>query len=308
MSMSPPQSRRRLVQGTDSGGCFVVVVSLGLAQPPGGGGCQDQPGRSGHSGLRAAKCVALTFDDGPTPFTDRLLRILNDNDAKGNVLPDRQTKLLRIPRPLAVLPRPAWEIGGHTWEHPNMTTIPEADIPTAQQGDCSNRRGHGAGSDPVPARWRVVHSGPYRSRPSGLAEIPLGRHPVRLDQRFQHRRHPLHAHESGQARFGCPVARHLLQHCGSGLPVPTGTQGQWLPWSPSAISWENVHPDPATAAVTTGRRLTTSRHCVDQIPARPRRLAEAGLQPAHHRHPQPESRRAQIAPSAPLSPRPLIDA
>ena len=27
-----------------------------------------------------AKCVALTFDDGPTPFTDRLLRVLADND------------------------------------------------------------------------------------------------------------------------------------------------------------------------------------------------------------------------------------
>jgi hypothetical protein len=28
------------------------------------------------------KCVALTFDDGPTPFTDRLLGVLGDADAK----------------------------------------------------------------------------------------------------------------------------------------------------------------------------------------------------------------------------------
>ena len=28
------------------------------------------------------KCVALTFDDGPSPYTDRLLQILKDNDAK----------------------------------------------------------------------------------------------------------------------------------------------------------------------------------------------------------------------------------
>ena len=28
------------------------------------------------------KCVALTFDDGPSPYTDRLLKILQDNDAK----------------------------------------------------------------------------------------------------------------------------------------------------------------------------------------------------------------------------------
>ena len=36
------------------------------------------------------KCVALTFDDGPSPYTDRLLQILEDNDAKVDVLPDRQ--------------------------------------------------------------------------------------------------------------------------------------------------------------------------------------------------------------------------
>ncbi len=28
------------------------------------------------------KCVSLTFDDGPSPFTDRLLRVLADGDAK----------------------------------------------------------------------------------------------------------------------------------------------------------------------------------------------------------------------------------
>ena len=28
------------------------------------------------------KCVALTFDDGPGPFDERLLQILKDNDAK----------------------------------------------------------------------------------------------------------------------------------------------------------------------------------------------------------------------------------
>ena len=28
------------------------------------------------------KCIALTFDDGPSPYTDRLLQVLKDNDAK----------------------------------------------------------------------------------------------------------------------------------------------------------------------------------------------------------------------------------
>jgi peptidoglycan/xylan/chitin deacetylase (PgdA/CDA1 family) len=57
------------------------------------------------------KCVALTFDDGPSPYTDRLLQILTDNDAKST--------FFLIGNKVAA---------NHTWEHPNMTTIPPEDI------------------------------------------------------------------------------------------------------------------------------------------------------------------------------------
>lgn len=73
------------------------------------------------------KCVALTFDDGPTPYTDRLLKILNDNDAKatffmiGNKVAARPAGAKRVADA-------GMEIGNHTWEHPNMTTIPPQDI------------------------------------------------------------------------------------------------------------------------------------------------------------------------------------
>ena len=73
------------------------------------------------------KCIALTFDDGPSPYTDRLLKILKDNDAKatffliGNKVaanPDGARRIAEV----------GMEIGSHTWEHPNMTTIPIDDI------------------------------------------------------------------------------------------------------------------------------------------------------------------------------------
>jgi peptidoglycan/xylan/chitin deacetylase (PgdA/CDA1 family) len=75
-----------------------------------------------------AKCVALTFDDGPTPFTDRLLRILRDNDAKATFFLIGN-KVARDPAAARRIADAGMEIGGHTWEHPNMTTIPVADIP-----------------------------------------------------------------------------------------------------------------------------------------------------------------------------------
>ena len=74
------------------------------------------------------KCVALTFDDGPGPYTDRLLKILKDND-------DAATFFL-IGNKVAANPAGAkriadagMEIASHTWEHPNMTTIPPKEIP-----------------------------------------------------------------------------------------------------------------------------------------------------------------------------------
>jgi peptidoglycan/xylan/chitin deacetylase (PgdA/CDA1 family) len=76
----------------------------------------------------AVKCVALTFDDGPSPYTDRLLQVLKDNDAKatffliGNKVAANPTGAKRIVEA-------GMEVGNHTWEHPNMTTIPTQDIP-----------------------------------------------------------------------------------------------------------------------------------------------------------------------------------
>jgi peptidoglycan/xylan/chitin deacetylase (PgdA/CDA1 family) len=76
-----------------------------------------------------AKCVALTFDDGPTPFTDRLLRVLSDNDAKATFFLIGN-KVVRDPDSAKRIADAGMEVGNHTWEHPNMTTIPPEAIPT----------------------------------------------------------------------------------------------------------------------------------------------------------------------------------
>ena len=129
MSMSPPQSRRRLVQGHRFWWLLVVVVLVGAGATAG----RAVVARIGQAGpdtvdCARAKCVALTFDDGPTPFTDRLLRILNDNDAKATFFLIGN-KVAQDPQGARRIAQAGMEIGGHTWEHPNMTTIPEADIP-----------------------------------------------------------------------------------------------------------------------------------------------------------------------------------
>jgi peptidoglycan/xylan/chitin deacetylase (PgdA/CDA1 family) len=78
---------------------------------------------------KLVKCVALTFDDGPSPFTDRLLQILKDNNAKATFFLIGN-KVAANPGGAKRIADAGMEIGNHTWEHPNMTTIPPVDIPS----------------------------------------------------------------------------------------------------------------------------------------------------------------------------------
>jgi peptidoglycan/xylan/chitin deacetylase (PgdA/CDA1 family) len=92
-------------------------------------------GLTGHVRLTAedvdcskVKCVALTFDDGPGPYTDRLLQILRDNDAKATFFLIGN-KVAANPAGAKRIVDAGMEVGSHTWEHPNMTTIPPEAIP-----------------------------------------------------------------------------------------------------------------------------------------------------------------------------------
>jgi peptidoglycan/xylan/chitin deacetylase (PgdA/CDA1 family) len=91
------------------------------------GGLTGHVTRADSLSCAVVKCVALTFDDGPGPYTDRLLQILKDSDAKatffliGNKVAANPTGARRIAEA-------GMEIGSHTWEHPNMTTIPTEDV------------------------------------------------------------------------------------------------------------------------------------------------------------------------------------
>jgi peptidoglycan/xylan/chitin deacetylase (PgdA/CDA1 family) len=94
------------------------------------GGLTGHVTRADDLSCSAVKCVALTFDDGPGPYTDRLLQILKDSD-----IPGAKATFFLIGNKVAANPAGAkriadagMEIGSHTWEHPNMTTIPPGDI------------------------------------------------------------------------------------------------------------------------------------------------------------------------------------
>jgi peptidoglycan/xylan/chitin deacetylase (PgdA/CDA1 family) len=93
------------------------------------------------------KCVALTFDDGPSPFTDRLLGILADNGAKATFFLIGN-KVAANPDGAGRIAEAGMEIGSHTWEHPNMTTIPPGDV-TSQLSKANDAITAATGHTPV---------------------------------------------------------------------------------------------------------------------------------------------------------------
>jgi peptidoglycan/xylan/chitin deacetylase (PgdA/CDA1 family) len=96
------------------------------------------------------KCVAFTFDDGPTPYTDRLLQILRENDAKATFFLIGN-KVAANPAGAKRIVEAGMEVGNHTWEHPNMTTIPPDDIP-GQLSKASDAIKNATGQ--MPKLWR----------------------------------------------------------------------------------------------------------------------------------------------------------
>jgi peptidoglycan/xylan/chitin deacetylase (PgdA/CDA1 family) len=91
------------------------------------GGLTGHVTRAEDLSCSVVKCVALTFDDGPSPFDDRLLEILKDDDAKATFFLIGN-KVAANPAGAKRIADAGMEIGSHTWEHPNMTTIPAEDI------------------------------------------------------------------------------------------------------------------------------------------------------------------------------------
>ena len=73
------------------------------------------------------KCVALTFDDGPGPYTDRLLEILREHRARATffLIGD---KVAADPAAAARIAAAGMEIGNHTWSHPDMTMLGPQEI------------------------------------------------------------------------------------------------------------------------------------------------------------------------------------
>ncbi|MEV6987205.1 polysaccharide deacetylase family protein [Sphaerisporangium sp. NPDC051017] len=73
------------------------------------------------------KCIALTFDDGPGPYTGKVLDILRAHHTKVTffLVGEHVRKYAGTVRRMA---REGHQIGDHTWDHPHLTTLYDDEI------------------------------------------------------------------------------------------------------------------------------------------------------------------------------------
>lgn len=67
-------------------------------------------------------CVALTFDDGPGPYTEQVLDILKENDAHATFFVLGKN-VLNFPNILQRTHAEGHDIGNHSWDHKNLKTL-----------------------------------------------------------------------------------------------------------------------------------------------------------------------------------------
>jgi len=82
----------------------------------------EQRGEPVFCGAGHSNAVALTFDDGPGPYTAQIIRILREGRARATffVVANR----LRYWPSLAREETEVGAVGNHTWSHPRLTTLP----------------------------------------------------------------------------------------------------------------------------------------------------------------------------------------
>ncbi|MER6219977.1 polysaccharide deacetylase family protein [Streptomyces sp900105755] len=81
---------------------------------------------TGDVDCRRAKCVALSFDGGPSPTTPKLLDILRQQHLHATFFVQGRGHISKYPGILRRIAQEGDEIGNHTWTHPRLTDLDEA--------------------------------------------------------------------------------------------------------------------------------------------------------------------------------------
>ncbi|MFI6320655.1 polysaccharide deacetylase family protein [Nonomuraea sp. NPDC050556] len=102
------------------GKLITLILAALIAVVPTAAGAQARTKRL--VDCATARCVALTFDDGPSRYTTKLLDLLDEAGAKGTFFVVGQNTA-RYPDVLKRMVAEGHELGSHTQNHANLTRL-----------------------------------------------------------------------------------------------------------------------------------------------------------------------------------------
>ncbi|MFD6152098.1 polysaccharide deacetylase family protein [Streptomyces sp. NPDC060243] len=77
---------------------------------------------------RKAKCIALTFDAGPSKHTPQLLKILKEKKVHATFFLLGKNHIERYPKLVKQISDEGHEVAEHTWSHRRLTDLSEKDV------------------------------------------------------------------------------------------------------------------------------------------------------------------------------------
>ncbi|MGW6912037.1 polysaccharide deacetylase family protein [Streptomyces sp. NPDC054940] len=123
------RSRILIAAATTAAALLAVALTLALTvttydhTSPRAARAEASGSVAGDVDCRKAKCVALTFDGGPSPTTPGLLDILKQNGLHVTFFVQGKGHIAKYPEILRRMSDEGHEIGNHTWTHERLTDL-----------------------------------------------------------------------------------------------------------------------------------------------------------------------------------------
>ncbi|MEV7011123.1 polysaccharide deacetylase family protein [Streptosporangium sp. NPDC051022] len=124
LSATGMRAQRAAVKTADEPGSAVwkdFVAKADTAKPP------AESSQTGSVDCAKAKCVALTYDDGPGPGTERLLDVLGRYRARATFFTVGANASAK-PELLKRMMREGHLVGNHTWSHRDLTALTDSKV------------------------------------------------------------------------------------------------------------------------------------------------------------------------------------
>ncbi|MER5787530.1 polysaccharide deacetylase family protein [Streptomyces sp. NPDC001980] len=135
MLFNTRKRRSRILIAVATAAAAVVAVAVTLAltvttydhTSPRAARAKASGSVAGDVDCRKAKCVALSFDGGPSPTTPKLLDILKQQHLHATFFVQGKGHISKYPDILRRIADEGHEIGNHTWNHKRLTDLDEDD-------------------------------------------------------------------------------------------------------------------------------------------------------------------------------------